>query len=210
MITLESALAEMRIKRNFKCARYIANKLEAINKFFTCEQLDSAVVGLSGGVDSAVVYKLLIAASQVPGSPIKQVMGVSIPIYSKGISGQSAAEYRANLLFKSLSDEELKVGCYASVNLTSTAKKFFAEFPMMNDWAHGQAACILRTPVLYGWAANLQTQGFKSLVVGTTNRDEGSYIGFFGKASDAMVDLQPIADIHKSEVYKVAEYLMVQ
>ena len=44
---------------------------------------------------------------------------------------------------------------------------------------------------------------------GTTNRDEGAYIGFFGKASDGMVDLQPIADIHKSEVYAIAKILNI-
>jgi NAD+ synthase (glutamine-hydrolysing) len=48
-----------------------------------------------------------------------------------------------------------------------------------------------------------------SVVVGTTNRSEGAYIGFFGKASDGMVDIQPIYDIHKSEVYQVAKLLGV-
>src|SRR4029079_19460688 len=46
-------------------------------------------------------------------------------------------------------------------------------------------------------------------VVGTTNRDEGAYLGFFGKASDAMVDLQPISDLHKSEVRALARLLAV-
>jgi hypothetical protein len=47
------------------------------------------------------------------------------------------------------------------------------------------------------------------VVVGTTNRDEGAYLGFFGKASDAMVDLQPISDLHKSEVRALARHLGV-
>jgi NAD+ synthase (glutamine-hydrolysing) len=46
-----------------------------------------------------------------------------------------------------------------------------------------------------------------AIVVGTTNRDEGAYIGFFGKASDGMVDVQVISDIHKSEVYRMAKLL---
>ena len=50
---------------------------------------------------------------------------------------------------------------------------------------------------------------FPSLVVGTTNRDEGAYLGFFGKASDGMVDVQPISDLHKSEVYAIARELDV-
>ena len=44
---------------------------------------------------------------------------------------------------------------------------------------------------------------------GTTNRDEGAYLGFFGKASDGMVDLQPISDLHKSEVRALATRLGV-
>jgi len=44
-----------------------------------------------------------------------------------------------------------------------------------------------------------------SIVSGTTNRDEGAYLGFYGKGSDGMVDLQPIADIHKSEVFKTSK-----
>ncbi|WP_258957573.1 hypothetical protein [Legionella sainthelensi] len=41
------------------------------------------------------------------------------------------------------------------------------------------------------------------------NRDEGSYVGFFGKASDAMVDIQLISDLHKSEVKKLALFLNI-
>lgn len=61
--------------------------------------------------------------------------------------------------------------------------------------------------MLYYQAALLAEQGVRSVVCGTTNRDEGSYIGFFGMASDGMVDIQPISDIHKSEVYRMAKLL---
>ena len=67
----------------------------------------------------------------------------------------------------------------------------------------------MRTPALYGAAALLQSHGLRSVVVGTTNRDEGAYLGFFGKASDGMVDLQPISDLHKSEVRALARHLGV-
>src|SRR5690606_27646773 len=94
--------------------------------------------------------------------------------------------------------------------LTRSYKEYIWNTPFeQNNWDEGQLASIVRTPCLYYNAAILQSQGFKSIVVGTTNRDEGSYIGFFGKASDAMVDLQPIADIHKSEVYEVAKLLNI-
>jgi NAD+ synthase (glutamine-hydrolysing) len=206
MTTLKSALNELRIKRNFNVDTYLKEKIEVINKFFTDEGLDSAVVGLSGGVDSAVVYNLLLAAANEQGSPIKLVQGVFIPIEATGITGQRAAEKNVNLLVKTYTDK----GVYSVVDGTLAAALLVKQFPSdISPWAQGQMACIIRTPILYGQAAYLQTTGLKSLVVGTTNRDEGSYIGFFGKASDAMVDLQPIADLHKSEVYALANKLKV-
>jgi len=68
---------------------------------------------------------------------------------------------------------------------------------------------VMRTPVLY-YIANLFTQnGDPAIICGTTNKDEGAYLGYVGKASDGMVDVQLISDIHKSEVYAVAEELGV-
>ena len=42
-----------------------------------------------------------------------------------------------------------------------------------------------------------------------TLKDEGAYLGYVGKASDGMVDVQIISDIHKSEVYQVAHELEI-
>ena len=53
----------------------------------------------------------------------------------------------------------------------------------------------------------MSQNGTPGVVIGTTNRDEGSYLGYVGKASDGMVDVQLISDLHKSEVYTVARYL---
>ena len=62
---------------------------------------------------------------------------------------------------------------------------------------------------LYSITAMLTTYNMRSVIVGTTNRDEGLYLGYIGKASDGMVDLQPISDLHKSQVRLVAKYLDV-
>jgi len=99
--------------------------------------------------------------------------------------------------------------CDLSEGLNITAKAVEDSHGLTRQpWAYGQISSIIRTPALYYIAALLQDMGDNSaLVSGTTNRSEGAYIGFFGKASDAMVDIQPISDIHKSEVYKVARYL---
>lgn len=207
-MTLEQLLYYVRYRRKFNPDNYIKEKTEAINNFFREEKLDSCVVGLSGGIDSALVLKLLLNAANYKDSPIKQVTGLFLPINTKGISGQIIAELKVDELVKEVSSHS--VFNYRRYDLTNTVESLLKFYPKnMSAWAAGQAACIVRTPALYGEAALLQDNGFKSIVVGTTNKDEGKYIGFFGKASDAMVDLQLIADLHKSEVVDVAQVLKV-
>lgn len=204
MEVLKQVLSDLRDIRGFDVDYYIEQKIKLINEFFNSNGLDSAVIGLSGGVDSSVVYALLMEAQKAPGSPIKRVVGLIMPIKSTGTTGQHLAKEKAIGLVEILNGE-YRIIDLSSANLAYIKESGFTGSP--DPWAVGQLASIVRTPCLYFHAALLQSEGYKSIVVGTTNRDEGSYIGFFGKASDAMVDLQPIGDIHKSEVYQVAEKL---
>ena len=200
----------LRSLRGFDVNLCLNKKIEIINNFFRKNNLDSVVIGLSGGIDSSVVYSLLIAAAYTKDSPIKIVRGLSLPILkSNGVTGQKEACEKAYQLYH----EQLKhYSPYYRIQFEiedlSIAMKSLSD-RSSNDWANGQLASILRTPVLYYHAAILQSYGHKSIVGGTTNRDEGSYIGFYGKASDGMVDLQPIADLHKSEIYKLANLLNI-
>jgi len=203
---ISDLLTYLREKRNFNETSYLEEKCKKINSFFSNSKLDAAVVGISGGIDSAVTIALLKAASNEKDSPIKNILGVIAPIHGDGTSNQDSAENKAKR-FMIMSGIKFVITDLSSaykelINSGDTDKIF-------SPWANGQMASILRTPMFYYQAALQQTLGYKSIVVGTTNRDEGSYIGFFGKASDAAVDLQPIADLHKSEVYKIAKLLNV-
>ena len=192
--------------RQFDAEKYLLQKVALINQFFANNNLDAGVVGISGGVDSAVCLKLLEASSQQKNSPIKKIVALIMPIYSVGTTGQELAKTRALELVQQVACE------YRIQDLTAATNAYIEQVNKFQDssaWAIGQLASIARTPCLYFHAALLQQQSFKSLVIGTTNRDEGAYLGFFGKASDAMVDLQPIADLHKSEVYQLARLLSV-
>lgn len=213
-LTFEKLLEYVRISRNFDPELYISKKANSL--FNLCggwgkKCIDTFVVPQSGGIDSAVVFWLLdeMKRNHNQDKFIKKIVPVFMPIYcNDGISGQEDAQRRAKEVM------EMRGYKYSQFDLTVTANYFFEqsdEFtPKKNvAWAHGQGACILRTPASYYIAAVLQTQGYKSIVVGTTNRDEGAYIGFFGKASDGMNDLQLISDLHKSEVIILAEYLGV-
>ena len=68
---------------------------------------------------------------------------------------------------------------------------------------------LQRTPVGYYVAQLLGQSGTPCVVMGTGNRDEDGYLGYFCKAGDGVVDVQLIADLHKSEVFKVGAVLGV-
>jgi len=195
--------------RPFNAQEYIDKKVNAINKFFFRAKLDSVVIGISGGVDSALVLALFVEAAKRPGSRLKQIRCLAMPIHGSGVTGQDATINKGHLLLDTYKDCGILV--YRHLDLTDAYNAMVSQAYAQDtsDWTDGQMASVLRTPMFYYQAAILQKRGYKSIVAGTTNRDEGAYIGFFGKASDGMVDLQPIADIHKSEVYKVAELLGV-
>lgn len=194
---------DVKKNRNFDVLEYIDTKKRYINNFFIEENLDSCVLGISGGVDSTVVLELLLDAAKEMYSPIKRIVGISMPIYTIGATGQHTAVEKAKILFKRHKENPLfksKV-----VNLTQAMNGYLGTSKSYNEWSAGQLLSCVRTPALYFEAAVLQQKGYKSLTVGTTNKTEG-LIGFYGKASDGMVDLQLISDLYKSEVYEVAEY----
>ena len=205
--TLNKILTYVRMRRNFDPEVYLTDKFIALDEFLYRTGIDSVVLGVSGGIDSAVVYKMMLKLAKISTSKLCRVQSLFMPIYCKGTTGQSEARDRA---YKLITESGMP---FNEFDLTASFSSMILEGDLKPEcevpWALGQCASIIRTPVLYYQAAVLQTMGYKSIVCGTTNRDEGSYIGFFGKASDAMVDLQPIADIHKSEVIQLAKYLEV-
>ena len=199
---LHERLLELRQKRGFDCGTYIQKKSALIQDYFRRCGLNSAVLGLSGGVDSAVALGVMCYAQQQKDSPIQKILPLLMPIHGRGSTEQERARRRGKEVAVALGVETWLC------DLSDVQQSYIHAFPEISSaWAEGQLLSIVRTPALYYGAAMLQEKGYRSLVVGTTNRDEGAYLGFFGKASDAMVDLQPISDLHKSEVWTLARYL---
>ena len=205
-MTLDALLLELRRRRGFEVERALAAKLDRITAYFDGCGLDAAVVGVSGGVDSALVLALLQACKARPGSPLRRVVAVLAPIGGRGATGQDRALARGRAVVDALAAEVWTCDLSAAQRGYVSAFSGHAE---SSPWSEGQLLSVARTPAFYYAAALLQEAGHRSLVVGTTNRDEGAYLGFFGKASDAMVDLQPISDLHKSEVRALARRLAV-
>lgn len=195
--------------RNFNAQDYVNTKAQLLNQYMHKFNLKSCVVAVSGGIDSALVLSMVSYASKLENSPIQKIVAVSLPVsHSKGATGQDLATQRAKELCDNLGIEHkvielkephaiLEQHVSDTLNITSS------------DWALGQLVAHTRTPTLYYLATLLTQEKLPSIIVGTTNRDEGLYLGYFGKASDGLVDVQLISDLHKSEVYAVSKLLNV-
>jgi len=206
---IASALDQIRKERDFDAERYVEEKYDSLTAYMTEYKLDTCVVAVSGGIDSAIVYALLKHAANRAGSPIKRVLAVSLPVHdTNGAINQSSANTKAKELLDMYGDRLVTIDLsapYASLqNTIDQTVGIDGE-----AWAGGQLVSYLRTPAYYYLTSLLVQQGHRPIVVGTTNKDEGAYLGYFGKASDGMVDVQLISDLHKSEVYTVAEHLSV-
>lgn len=204
---LTKILTNIREKRNFNAEKYIEEKTNLLNKYMRKAKLSACVVAISGGIDSAVVLGIVNEAAKKKDSPIKKIIPMLLPILkSTGVTNQNEATTRGKELC-----EKLGLKPYI-IDLTSINEEIRKNLePVIGitgeDWAIGQLGPYSRTPVLYYTTSLLNQAGYGSIICGTTNKDEGTYLGYIGKASDGMVDLQIISDIHKSEVYKVAEIL---
>lgn len=204
----EHLLRRLREARAFDPAEVASAKIGRIRRWFASQELDAAVVGVSGGVDSALVLALLCAVAKLEGSPLRRVVALLLPIGGAGATRQAEATEHGRLVAEALGAEiwEAPMTEALAAIVSSLSRASSLSF---DSWSEGQCLSVVRTPALYGAAALLQQHGARSVVVGTTNRDEGAYLGFFGKASDGMVDLQPISDLHKSEVRALARHLGV-
>jgi NAD+ synthase (glutamine-hydrolysing) len=205
---LVGTLAALRFRRGFDAEACIAAKAALLNDYFSRHKLKACVLGVSGGVDSALALGLAARAAQQPGSPLKKIVPLLMPIHSPGATNQDKATARGREVIRhfgleeglvdlSLGNRSVKAAVDTGLGLTG------------GDWAEGQLVSYIRAPALYYAASLLAQEGLPGLVLGTTNGDEGAYLGFFGKASDGMVDLQLISDLHKSEVYAAAAALGV-
>lgn len=206
---LTDILEKIRKERNFNAQKYIEEKVELLNRYMSKSKLNACVIAISGGIDSAIVLGIVNEAAKKQNSPIKKIIPMLLPIMkSTGVTNQNEATSRGKELC-----EKLNLKPYI-IDLTSVNNEIRNVLEQVveiqgEDWAIGQLGPYSRTPILYYTTSLLNQAGYRAIVCGTTNKDEGTYLGYIGKASDGMVDLQIISDIHKSEVYQVAKELKI-
>jgi NAD+ synthase len=176
-----------------KVAEYIINWLK---EYATNAKVNGFVVGVSGGIDSAVT-SILCAKTGYP------TLCVEMPIHQAENQVSRVEEHIAQLKKRFANVSE------ARVDLTSTFEDFKNVLPSVEhseklDLSLANTRARLRMTTLYYFAA---LQGL--LVAGTGNKVEDFGVGFYTKYGDGGVDLSPIADLMKSEVYQLGAYLGV-
>lgn len=206
---LHDILQVLRQRRGFDVETCLKAKETLIHQYFKHSVLKAAVIGVSGGVDSAVALALMVRASRSMEQPLKSIVAALLPYFIKtGTSNQQQATERGMEVAKHYGATVAMVDLSTS-HETLKAKADQAMGIEGDDWAAGQLVSYLRTPALFYLTSLLTQQDQPAMLIGTTNRDEGGYIGYFGKAADAMVDLQILSDLHKSEVFALARALDV-
>ncbi|HCX79485.1 MAG TPA: hypothetical protein DG577_08730 [Firmicutes bacterium] len=149
------------------------------------------VLGLSGGIDSAVVAAL--AQRAYP----QDTLAVILPVESSAEDVEDAWLVARHLGVRAV-----------EINLDKAFRSFIAALETSNDLAADRLAVAnvkprLRMAALYYLAARNNY-----LVVGTGNKSE-IVTGFFTKYGDAGVDLEPMGELVKTQVWELARHLQL-
>ncbi len=164
-----------------------------LNSYCENSSMKGFVIGISGGVDSALTSTLCALTG-------KPVICLNMPIL------QHKDQYSlANEHIKWLKNKFKNISSY-EVNLTDAFLKFKETLPKEIQDAHSMAnsRSRLRMSTLYAFSTH-----HRMLVAGTGNKVEDFGVGFYTKYGDGGVDISPIADLMKSEVRALAQQLRV-
>lgn len=147
-----------------------------------------AVIGLSGGIDSALAAYLTVAAL----GP-ENVLGIRMPYASSSADSMIDAQK----VIDALNMQSL------TVPITPFVAPFFERFEGITDTRKGNVMARMRMIVLYD-----QSAAFGGLVIGTSNKTE-ALIGYSTVYGDNAAAIQPIADLYKTQVRQLARALGV-
>ena len=152
----------------------------------------SLVIGISGGIDSSVSSTL----SAMTG--LKTIV-LSMPIKQKATQHDLSLKHQEWLVknFKNVEAHTINLD-----KLFETFENTLSNFDNEHGMANSRAR--IRMTTLYQVAA-----ANKGIVVGTGNKVEDFGVGFYTKYGDGGVDISPIADCNKSDVWEIGKSLNI-
>ena len=156
------------------------------------KKAESLVIGVSGGIDSSVTSTLCAMTGLktiVLTMPIKQISS------QHDLSLKHKEWLKSN--FKNVDSHTIKLD-----ELLDTFKTSLANFDNNHGMANSRAR--IRMTTLYPVAS-----ANKGIVVGTGNKVEDFGVGFYTKYGDGGVDISPIADCSKTEVWELGKELKI-
>jgi NAD+ synthase len=181
---------------NMQTDKVVDHIVDWLREYAEKSKMSGFVVGISGGVDSAVTSTLCARTGL-------KTLCVEMPIHQAESQIARAQEH-----IRFLQDRYSNV-IQQHIELTKTFEEFKESVPrpihnknLSLSLANTRAR--LRMTTLYYFAGL-----HRLLVAGTGNKVEDFGVGFFTKYGDGGVDISPIADLLKSEVYQLAEYMDV-
>ncbi|MBW2975981.1 NAD+ synthase [Candidatus Woesearchaeota archaeon] len=158
-----------------------------IKDYFKKNNFKKAVIGLSGGIDSALSAKL--AADAIGKENIKALI---MPV--RGLSSEESIQDAVE--FCTITG----IG-YQLIFINDFIGKFEKVGWAQNDTAKMNTASRIRAVILYNYA-----NSNNALVIGTSNKTE-ILMGYFTKYGDGAADAEVIGDLYKTEVKKLSEFL---
>jgi len=169
--------------------KYISNWIKSY-AYQMPSKAESLVIGISGGIDSSVSSTL----SAMTGL---RTIVLSMPIKQKENQHNLSLKHQDWLVkkFKNVEAHTISLDKLFE-SFSSTLNKFDNEHGFANSRAR------LRMTTLYQVAA-----ANKGIVVGTGNKVEDFGVGFYTKYGDGGVDISPIADCNKTEVWEIGKEL---